>query len=260
MENALATLPAELSMAYQEVVDRISKTDEESGDAGMRILTWIFHAARPLQMVELRVALDVEDGYSNLDDEPQFSNDDILEMCQSLVVYEESSGVVRFVHPSVQEFLNTCNLSAIHLARTCLTILENNSFDDTCLDWGSMESRLKRNMFCRYFVQFWGFHVRGEAETLPDIQETVIRLLSSEGKRNFIVRMEGSRRYWSRVFGAGQTVLHILAANGLATLSRKLLDRTPNHETYSFVVDKADSEKLTIHLPTDKARQFESKR
>jgi hypothetical protein len=250
MEKALDTLPTELSMAYKEVIDRISKTDEESGDAGMRILTWIFHAARPLKMDELRVALDVEDGYSNIDDEPQFSKDDIVEMCQSLVVYEESSGVVRFVHPTVQEFLISCNLSAINLARTCLTYLENNSFDDACLVRDSLEFRLRKHKFCSYSAQFWGIHVQGEAENLPDIQETVIRLLSSHGRRNFIAQMTmylRSRWYWAQTSRFGQTVLHIIAANGLGILSRKLLDRTLDNETYFFVVDKTDCEELTIH-------------
>ena len=148
MEKALDTLPAELFTAYKEVTDRISKSDKEMGDAGMQALTWIFHAARPLQMDELRVVLDIEDGHWKIDDEPQFTPADIIEMCQSLVVYEESSGAVRFVHPTVQEFLRSFNFSDIVLAKTCLTYFD--AFDDICLDDESMEIRLKRYRFCTY--------------------------------------------------------------------------------------------------------------
>ena len=69
-------------------------------------------------------------GHADIDGDPKFVTDDIIEMCQSLVVHEESSGVVRFIHPTVQEFLKSLELlPVINLAKTCLTYLENNAFD-----------------------------------------------------------------------------------------------------------------------------------
>ena len=84
-------------------------------------------------------------------------------------------------------------------------------------------------------MKFWGFHVRGEAENLSDIQDAVFQLLSSEGKRNSILQMAHYlRRGWNRhSFAKGQNILHIIAANRLAVLSRQLLDIKLNHETYS---------------------------
>ena len=69
---------------------------------------------------------------------------DIIEWCQSLVVREESSGVVRFIHPTVKEFLKSRKLSVINLARTCLTYLEFNAFDDICLGEISMITRVRK--------------------------------------------------------------------------------------------------------------------
>jgi hypothetical protein len=234
--------------------------NDAGGDAGMQILTWIFHAARPLQMDELRIALDVEDEDPTIVDEPQLSNEDIIEMCQSLVVFEESSGVVRFVHPTVQEFLVTCNLSDINVARTCLIYLEKTISDDINLDEGSMDIQLKEHRFCRYSAQFWGFHLRGEAEELPEIQKTVNRLLSSEGRRNFLAQMKRYLRlgrFYTKEPRSGQAVLHIMAANGLAFLCRKVLEITLNHETYTFVVDETDSEKFTVHFLNARSGVFE---
>ena len=134
MEMALRALPTKLSTAYHEVIDRITTQDAETEGAGMQTLAWIFHAARPLKMDELRVALDVEKGSPNADRAPQFSPVDVIEMCHSLVVHEESSGVVRFVHPTVQEYLKSFNLSKLGLAKTCLSYLEHELFDGICSD------------------------------------------------------------------------------------------------------------------------------
>lgn len=243
IENALKTLPTELSTAYKDVLDRIRSTDdEEAGGAAIRTLTWILHAARPLRMHELRVALDVEEGRLDLGDEPQFTPGDIIEMCQSLVVHEESSGVVRFVHPTVQDFLKSLNFPNINLAKTCLAYLQYNAFDNICSDNESMQIRLRTYKFCRYAVQFWGFHVRGAAEELSDIRHTVLQLLSSEHKRNFILQTGaylGSS--WNPLsFTEGQNALHIIATNGLAVICRQYLDIKPKHERYSSSADEVD--------------------
>jgi hypothetical protein len=232
MENALKTLPKQLSAAYDEIIGRIKTNDTEMEGAGIETLTWIFHAARPLQMEELCIALSVKQSHFVPDSEPQFHVADILEMCQSLVVHEESSGVVRFVHPTVQEFLRSLSLSHVNLANTCLRYLDHKEFDLVCDSYDSLRTRLQRYKFCVYAAKLWGFHVRGEGENLPAMQQIIFRLFSSQDKRNSISQMAlcsawkfDYNDFWRTTgYSQNESVLHILASNGLAKMCRGLLE------------------------------------
>jgi hypothetical protein len=227
MEKALKKLPVNEIEAYNEVLTRITAAGKSTSDIAHQTLTWIFHAARPLQMDELLEALCVKAWQPAIHRGPKFVAVDIVQMCQSLVVHEKSSGVVRFIHPTVQQFLESRKLPVIGLARTCLTYLEYDVFNDICSD-ESMETRVQTYKLCLYAAQFWGFHIRGKAENLPCIQQGVFRLLASEKKRNSIVQMANYAHSWDRRFLVeGQTLLHIIARNGLATICGNLLNQRP---------------------------------
>jgi GPI inositol-deacylase, winged helix domain len=118
MENSLKNLPANQIDAYNEVLTRIKATGSFTSDTSNQFLTWIFHAKRPLQMDELLEALYVKEWQADIDRDRKFDAVDIVRMCQSLVVHEKSSGVVRFIHPTVQEFLKSLKLPVIGLAKT----------------------------------------------------------------------------------------------------------------------------------------------
>jgi hypothetical protein len=224
MEHALRTLPKELSIAYDEIIRRIKINDTEMEGVGIQTLTWMFHAARPLQMDELRVALSVKESHFDPESVPQFHPADVLEMCQSLVVHEESSGVVRFVHPTVQGFLGSLNLSQVRLAKTCLTCLEHEAFDfRSGYNYKNMESLT----FYHYAAEFWGFHVRGEAENVPGLYEAVCRLLSSESRRKSFIRMQN----FSYPFDEAPTILQIFAVNGLAVMCERFLQMNLGRQT-----------------------------
>jgi hypothetical protein len=221
MEMALKTLPANPNGAYKQVI------------------TWIFHAARPLLIDELREVLYLEDNHVHPDSIHEFNIIDIIEMCQSLIVHEESSGIIRFIHPTVQEYLNSVKLSpVVNLAKTCLRYLMKDAFDSVCSSIYSMEMRVQEHRFCLYAARFWGYHTRGAAESFPDIAQTVFKLLESEDKRDSIMQMETysdiRNKWWVEKpsFPKGQTILHILAMNGLAIICTHLLDRKPEHESY----------------------------
>jgi hypothetical protein len=139
MRKALNSLPSTPSKAYEQVLTRI-RAAKHSSETAFRTLTWIFHAKRAVRMDELREALVVQDKKQPVEldetDMQELLAADILEICQSLVVYEEASGVVRFSHFTVQEFLESqvresklC-LPEIELAKTCLAYLPLKVFDE----------------------------------------------------------------------------------------------------------------------------------
>jgi hypothetical protein len=232
MEKALKTLPANRIEAYGQVMTRIKESGRHTSVTAIRALTWLSHAARPLRMEELCEALAFEQCPADIGGGINFFPADIITMCQSLVIHEESSGIVRFIHLTVQEFLTSYNLPAINLAKTCLAYLENNAFDDIVSNDESMRIRVQKYRLCLYAARFWGSHVRGEAETSLLIKEMFYRIWEIQNKRNSILQMT---RYTDSAYGylfftKGQTLLHIIASNGLTIICKHFLDRESEDE------------------------------
>ena len=239
MKEALMSLPASLENAYKDIVIRITEKGKDAIQLAWRILSWVFYAFRPLSMDELREAIAVEPEDIELE-QNLMDPDDIVEICESLLVHDESSETVRFAHYSVNEFLTNCCmqdlLSCVHLANTCLTYLAFKTFDEPYLD----KRRVQRYKFSRYAAQFWALHTKGEAENEPDIQRAVLSLLASENKKDSMLQLETyANSSWGNIsFTKGQTLLHVIAKNGLATICKRVLSRRINgNDTYVLEVD-----------------------
>jgi hypothetical protein len=157
-------------------------------------LSWIFHACQPLAMDELREALiiQVKKKTDTLDEAnmEDLLAADILECCQSLVVYEESSVVVQFSHPTVQEFLKSqiresqIELPAFDLATTCLAY---KVFEEGLLwiDSYALRPRLVAKFkFSSIAAEFWSVHSSGQAEDHPDVRMAV-SAVGIEGEEGF---------------------------------------------------------------------------
>jgi hypothetical protein len=79
MKDALNSLPATLENAYQRIIDRIGEKGEDTLQLAWRILSWVFHAARPLRMYEIREAISVRLGDNELDEQDFLHPDDIVD-------------------------------------------------------------------------------------------------------------------------------------------------------------------------------------
>ena len=82
--DSLQSLPASVNATYQRLLDRIS--DEEFV---FKVLSWIYHARRPLRMSELREAVKIEPGDKTLN-RNLISAEALVESCQGLVIWEQS--------------------------------------------------------------------------------------------------------------------------------------------------------------------------
>jgi hypothetical protein len=134
LDDALIKLPNTVGKLYEDIMHRIEKGGDTDRDLAVRTLSWILHSTntRPLKMNELRELLVIEDGDNDLD-ERQSTAEDIIAVCQSLVVCDLQSNVVRFTHFTVQEFLNDKYrdklLPSTDLAKVCLTYLTFDIFE-----------------------------------------------------------------------------------------------------------------------------------
>src|ERR1700736_5462772 len=103
--KALDSLPTDMNAAYIEVLDRIERANAQ--ETALKILSWLFHARRSLRMEELQEVLSIETDPPDTELMPEFflAPERIIKACQGLVESDETNGIVRFTHYSVQEFL-----------------------------------------------------------------------------------------------------------------------------------------------------------
>lgn len=216
--DAFETIPRDVPSAYTDLLERIENSRHGDSELAIKILSWIYFSRRPLLMDELLEALAVEEGDSHLQREYMLDPADVINCCKSLVSFDDSSGLVRFAHYTVQEFLTKIEkklLPSEHLGRVCVTYLSFDVFDEPFDDWESLIIRKKKYRFSNYVATHLGDHVRGDLEQNLPFQQTLIRYLSSQVKRNSIIDFRELR--WDRN-RKGYSLLAVLAMFGLGTL------------------------------------------
>src|SRR5277367_2592683 len=215
--------------AFDKILERIEALGPSSAKTALRTLTWCYYAQRPLKMEELREALAVEDGDSEL---PKNENSpaSIVECCLSFVNHDQSTGEVRFVHPSVQRWFqnerqNQKLLPLEYIAKTCLTYLNFDVFDVPIGDAKSIAPEDLLVQFTsyhlyRYAARFWSDHTR-EVEQEPTMQTASLAFLEAENCRDLMLRT--TSRIEHRRYIGGQSSLHVAASRELASLCHVLL-------------------------------------
>ena len=230
VRRALSHLPQKLDDSYNEIMSRIWSQGEEELKRAKQVLRWISCAKRPLTVIELQSAIGFEKFGLEIDEGELLPEAEMISVCAGIVTVDKQSNIIRLVHFSVQEYFDRIRESKfpdaqIDIARTCLTYLGFDVFNDPCLDQGSLEKRVEQYKLSHYAAQFWAFHAR-EGEKEPNIQRAVLSLLVSENKRNSMLQMETyANSNWGDIyFTKGQTLLHVIAKNGLATICGFILD------------------------------------
>src|SRR5436305_1770017 len=107
VREALRTLPKDLNDSYDSAMKRIEDQNEEERTIAHSALIWVVNAKRPLTVAELQVALAVEPGTTELDDDNLLDIEIILAVCAGLVILDEQFSVVRLVHYTTQEYLDS---------------------------------------------------------------------------------------------------------------------------------------------------------
>ena len=95
-----------------------------------------------------------------------------------------------------------------------------------------MEKRFEQYKLSRYAAQYWADHVRGGLEKDVEIQKSIIQTFRSLDSRE---AMDQIKIYAESTLGKfevsmARSLLHIVAANGLATVCRCLLDGIYNDD------------------------------
>jgi len=245
-------IPSELFDLYQLVIDAHARSTSDSGPLVQKILSWIFHAKRPLQMAELQEALAVEDGDVDLEEDDLTPAAQIVQVSGNFVSYDTASGIVRFSHDTMRDFLQDRCINYLshesELAITCLTYLLFELFaDGPCTDERSFALRLSSRPFGKYAAHYWGSHTKGPGENNTTIQKLLSTLVKSSAKIDSMAQLAVAQRPkdWNNVV-RGKTIWHLVAENDLTILAAILTQRTiavvcPPYESNSPVLGSSHS-------------------
>ncbi|KAJ7028112.1 ankyrin repeat domain-containing protein [Mycena alexandri] len=131
VREALKTLPKTLNNSYDDAMKRIREQNEESRAIAHSTLTWVANAKRPLTVLEIQTALAVEPGTKSLDEDNILDMEIILSVCAGLVIVDEQLLVVRLVHYTTQEYLDSIQPQQFPDAHTQIacTLLTYLAFD-----------------------------------------------------------------------------------------------------------------------------------
>ena len=213
-----------LDEGFDKILTKIEEQEPNSAITALQTLTWLYYAQQPLLMTQLLEALEIGDNDRHLGAiENTAAN--IIDCSLSFVAHDQSTGDVRFIHPSVQRWFD-CEpqhaklLSQSYLANTCLTCLNFDEFDTFIKTKYEIEFERVSDKFYSYAAQFWGDHARVVEESL-EIQKRVLTFLRSENKKNFMLLVATNGQF--HLYRDGQTVLHVLARNGIGSLCQILL-------------------------------------
>ena len=124
-----------------------------------RILSWITHARRVLQVDELRYALAIESTASDFDYKNLAEQELLVSLCAGLVIIEEQSGYIKLVHYTAQEYFERTQeklfpTARLEIAKACLAYLSSDEIRTS--------RSLSRPLFdsLGYFFAYWDDHVR----------------------------------------------------------------------------------------------------
>lgn len=183
LRNALHGLTAAedpYGSAYSEAIERIEGQVAGHRQLGIRVLSWIVYARRPLTILELQQALGVEVGACDLD---QDNLDDIQLMvstCAGLVTVDSPSCIIRLVHRTAQEFFERRRGQIFpsaeeEIASACATTLSFDAFGTGfCITREELEQRFRSYPFYRYAAQHWGYHARTASLATPYISRLIV--------------------------------------------------------------------------------------
>ena len=164
--EALITLPTDFYGSFKSIITRIQETSS-AGQArlGMQVLMWLHFAYRPLRLVELQHALAVEKSHTEFNADNIPPQRVLLNCCLGLVVVDEETLTVRFMHYTLEEYFriyarthfpNGCSW----ISETCVTYITFGKLRQHCTSRAGLEQKLTEYPFLKYAALYWGKYVK----------------------------------------------------------------------------------------------------
>ncbi|KAJ7432121.1 ankyrin repeat-containing domain protein [Mycena galericulata] len=205
IRRALQDLPKGLNDTYNETMGRINDQSEDARHLAKLALMWVANVKRPLSVVELQAALAIEPESKILDADNVTDITTIISICAGLIAVDEAASVVRLIHYTTQDYLNSLpqfSHAQTTILSSCLTYLFYDEFQILPPLYNSDE---RENLFASHpfldYAQYCLLHACGQPE--HDLQDKIIIFLEQAKK-------------WSEFWGSESSL-------NLQTIARNLL-------------------------------------
>ncbi|CEF76425.1 hypothetical protein SNK05_004413 [Fusarium graminearum] len=182
IRHALETLPTGTT-AYDKTYEGAMKRIESrvnTKEFAKKILTWIICARRPLETSELRHALAVKHGDTDLDENNLPEIGDIITVCAGLVVADKKSNIVRLAHYTTQQYFERTKGDWFPNAETditvaCVTYLSYKITSKIPTKSGLRAYRsFESILLFEYIATNWGHHGRVSKTTRKELMEFLL--------------------------------------------------------------------------------------
>ncbi|KAF7343972.1 ANK-REP-REGION domain-containing protein [Mycena venus] len=153
VREALNVLPESLYGSYDIAIQRIDAQSNADRKTAHSTIIWVANAKRPLTVEELQVALAVKPGMQKLDEDDFMDIDIILSVCAGLVIVDEESSVVRLVHYTTQEYLDSIQAllfpdAQTEITHTLLTFLAIDGYPDSSWKSRNLPPLVEYSQYC----------------------------------------------------------------------------------------------------------------
>ncbi|KAJ6566976.1 hypothetical protein B0H19DRAFT_1258148 [Mycena capillaripes] len=237
VRETLTDLPKNLHENYNVVMQRIESQNEEDRKTARSALIWVANAKRPLKVSELTVALAIEPGARRLNAANVLGIEIILAVCAGLVTVDRRSSVVRFVHYTVQEYLDSIQAQRFpdaqtEITRTLLTFLAFDGFTNSFYSrraqsfaFGLARRRQPELPPLLEYSQYCLEHAAGQPEA--QLRSMIVEFLSRAIRWKQVMEFTWSSPLWSYPWPSQPTPLWIAAAANLLDTAKFLLEAVP---------------------------------
>jgi len=168
------TLPIDLHDTFEGAIKRIQQSRDHA-ELGMKVLLWLHLASRPLKLQELQHALAVGGVGIQFQVDNIPSRKAIVDSCLGLVLVDEETMTVRFVHYSLDEYFRV--QSSIYfpdgystVAETCLIYLNSPKIRRHCRSITELRNKVHQFPLLEYAACNWGTYAKHQSN------EAVMRL------------------------------------------------------------------------------------
>ena len=216
IEEAVKELPAGLTSAYDQILQRIDDQGEDDAALAREVLSWLTLSPQPLTASVLQQALAIKPQDASFEEDALIHEETILAVCVGMVVIDQESGVIRFVHYTTQEYFHQARKvefvkSSLRIATTCLTFL-----------LFAEDTKEELSELYTYVADNWGHHARESPET-TELVSKIVNFLSDTTRLEKCVDHMSTHMLVSKSMPPLHS-LHIAAKFDLAMTMERLLE------------------------------------
>ncbi|KAJ7742073.1 hypothetical protein B0H16DRAFT_1728330 [Mycena metata] len=153
VREALKEAPKDLYDTYHLAMQQIEVQNEDNRKTARSTLIWVANAKRLLTVSELTTALAIRPGARCLDEDYLLDIETVLAICAGLVIVDKESSVVRLVHYTTQQYLDSIQAvlfpdAQTEITCTLLTFLAFDGYPDPSWDLEDLPPLAEYSQHC----------------------------------------------------------------------------------------------------------------